>query len=144
MHELPSFGRKTTSGLCRDSQQGDTGMKAKGTRWLAVVGGLVIVLSATPASADGACCFYDSDCNLLCEIISEVLCDAIGGVYQGDGTDCDPNPCCLADFDYNRHVHTPDLLYLLGCWGTPCADLDCDGDTTADDLLILLGAWGPC
>ena len=35
---------------------------------------------------DGACCFPDG----TCEITTEADC---GGVYQGDDTVCDPNPC---------------------------------------------------
>lgn len=48
----------------------------------------------------GACCLGDGTCNLVTGASS---CDAQGGVYQGDGTDCDsvncpqPGACCLTD-----------------------------------------------
>jgi hypothetical protein len=41
-------------------------------------------------------------------------------------------------------VDTADLLFLLGCWGMPCGDVDFDGDTDTSDLLTLLAAWGEC
>ncbi len=37
----------------------------------------------------GACCLPDGSCVVL----TEKECGAQGGDYQGDGTDCDPNPC---------------------------------------------------
>jgi hypothetical protein len=46
---------------------------------------------------EGACCLPSA----MCEIRSEHLCDAAGGVYQGDGTDCTvgcvSGACCLRD-----------------------------------------------
>jgi hypothetical protein len=80
-------------------------------------------LMALPA---GACCFYDDDCNLLCEVVSEMLCDLLGGLYQGEGTDCDPDPCI--DF------------------GACCFDdLSCIDGQTQEDCQNAGGAWqGPC
>ncbi len=40
----------------------------------------------------GACCD-----GTVCTISTEDECNCIGGVYQGDGTTCDPNPCCRPD-----------------------------------------------
>lgn len=37
----------------------------------------------------GACCFDD-----FCDIETKATCEANGGSYQGNGTVCDPNPCC--------------------------------------------------
>jgi len=42
----------------------------------------------TPPTPTGACC-VDEDCS----IATEADCDGAGGVYQGDGTTCSPNPC---------------------------------------------------
>lgn len=36
----------------------------------------------------GACCVGE-----VCSIKTEADCATAGGIYQGDGTDCDPNPC---------------------------------------------------
>jgi hypothetical protein len=36
----------------------------------------------------GACCFGTS-----CSILTAAACSLLGGVYQGDGTLCSPNPC---------------------------------------------------
>ncbi len=52
-----------------------------GTTWADVVGGGV--------PNPGACCFADGSCT---EVL-EADCLASGGVYQGDGTLCTPNPC---------------------------------------------------
>lgn len=42
----------------------------------------------------GACCLTDELFNLFCEIRSnETLCTDDSGVWQGDGTTCDPDPC---------------------------------------------------
>ncbi|MCH7701316.1 MAG: hypothetical protein IID37_06480, partial [Planctomycetes bacterium] len=40
---------------------------------------------------DGACCIQ----GLPCQILGEDECLAQGGVFQGAGTDCDPDPCVL-------------------------------------------------
>jgi len=37
----------------------------------------------------GACCFPDGSC----AVATEIACVAAGGIYQGNDTDCDPNPC---------------------------------------------------
>lgn len=37
----------------------------------------------------GACCFPDGSCTPS----TETACEGAGGVYQGDGTTCSPNPC---------------------------------------------------
>jgi len=41
------------------------------------------------APPTGACCFYDGSCSVM----SQPDCELQGGIYQGDGTVCDPNPC---------------------------------------------------
>lgn len=42
-----------------------------------------------PVGTVGACCFDGG----LCFTLTEDGCNAAGGTYQGDNTDCDPNPC---------------------------------------------------
>ena len=54
---------------------------------------------------------------------------------------------CPADMDGDNVVAVPDLLTLLGAWGTNPGgppDLDGDGTVAVPDLLQLLAAWGPC
>lgn len=41
-----------------------------------------------PPITTGACCISGD-----CSILSESDCSIAGGTYQGDNTDCDPNPC---------------------------------------------------
>ncbi len=49
----------------------------------------------------GACCHDDESC----EILSEAACNAtVDGVYQGDNTVCDPNPCVTGECGCNRTV----------------------------------------
>lgn len=78
-------------------------MKAMQPAWLAALGGLMVMCVSAPAHAEpgvGACCLSDG----TCEEGSELICTLAGGVYQGDGTDCDTvdcegwGACCFVDF----------------------------------------------
>ena len=52
---------------------------------------------------------------------------------------------CAADVTQDGRVSVPDLLRLLGTWGTCClADIDGNGVVAQTDLLMLLAAWGVC
>lgn len=63
------------------------------------------VLDATPTPGTpndgscgpvlGACCFINGTCSNL----TQDDCAAQGGTYQGNGTDCDPNPCVAQPTD---------------------------------------------
>ncbi len=46
----------------------------------------------TPFPSTGACCVGE-----ICSVTTEDDCTGMGGVYQGNGTTCDPNPCCCED-----------------------------------------------
>jgi len=65
----------------------------------------------------GACC-VDAVC-MWSETMDEAACDLEGGVYQGDGTDCDPNPCigacCYPDGSCEE-------LTEAGCFGEYLGD----------------------
>lgn len=104
----------------------------------------------------GACC--DGGCT---DGVDQAACQASGGTYQGDGTDCATSPCpsqCPADLNGDLDINAPDLAIVLGNWGTcpsPCTpglpgttclgDLDGDCDVNAMDLAIMLGCWAqPC
>jgi len=41
-----------------------------------------------PVPREGACCIGED-----CVILTEADCGLAGGLYQGDDTVCDPNPC---------------------------------------------------
>lgn len=60
-----------------------------------------------PPTITGACCPVDGPCF----ISTQVVCEAGGGTYQGDNTDCDPDPC--APFDCGSEL-------FLGCVGVMC------------------------
>lgn len=49
-----------------------------------------------PEDVCTACCFPDGSCEDMCGpsiIFPNARCTALGGEPQGEGTDCDPNPC---------------------------------------------------
>ena len=54
----------------------------------------LFVLAVAPrsvvAQAQGACCFSDGSCQVLG---NDTACGSEGGVFEGIGTTCDPNPC---------------------------------------------------
>ncbi len=71
---------------------------------------------------NGACCGINGQCILECES----LCS---GVYQGDGTECDPNPCrgacCISGFGCGDRT-AASCASFNGAYrgdGTTCADL---------------------
>ena len=57
-------------------------------------------------------------------------------------------PACPADLNGDGIVDVPDLLLLLGNWGScppPCTpDTNGDGSVNVTDLLALFAAWGAC
>ncbi len=77
--------------------------------------------------ATGACC-NDADCT----ITTEVCCENNDGIYQGDDTTCDPNPCvtgaCCVD-------GVCSITTEAGCSGTYMGD-----DTTCDPNPCVTGA----
>ena len=51
------------------------------------------------------------------------------------------------DLDGSKDVRVPDMIILLGSWGScPGCPADFNGDDEVDilDLIILLSSWGPC
>lgn len=74
----------------------------------------------------GACCFNDG----ACEFTTEAQCTEDGGVYQGDGAPCDPNPCpqCLIEL----------VNDLGGCQGNG------NGPTPDDAWDDAFSDWGDC
>lgn len=100
----------------------------------------------------GACCYKDGSC----EVLRPTQCAAAGGEYQGDNTDCDPNPCpppcnLLGDVNQDTVVDGLDVRgFVRAKLGLPedagdnhaCADygtgtLEGDTDEFVADLLGL-------
>ncbi|MEW6051556.1 MAG: hypothetical protein AB1644_10900 [Candidatus Zixiibacteriota bacterium] len=56
-----------------------------------------VITGGAPTAPTGACCYPDAVGVLQCTVTDQVTCETIlGGVYQGDGTVCDPpQACCL-------------------------------------------------
>lgn len=62
-----------------------------------------------PSTPIGACCVGE-----VCSIKTEADCATAGGIWQGAGTDCDPNPCgCIV-------LHTTVLICYQNL-GDPCS-----------------------
>ncbi len=114
---------------------------------LAAIMAVVAQIAVTPAvagdSAAGACCHGDT-----CQVTSFDVCFITGGVYQGDGTTCDGNPCddvnplgacCVGA---SCQVIEFDLCTSIGGdWqgeDTDCIDgqcqSSCPGDVTGDNM----------
>jgi hypothetical protein len=71
----------------------------------------------------GACCF----CDFSCQVITEAECVAQGGLYFGDGSNCNPPPCdyglapcCLPDGSCEE-IFPPDCGGIVG---DPCTSCD--------------------
>jgi len=106
----------------------------------------------------GACCH---PCDGTCTPgLTAEACQASGGVFQGDVSDCFPNPCaplggcciecsgeCL-DGTTEVECAARDGTFLgacAACSGSVCsgyADLDEDDDVGFSDLILLLNDWG--
>lgn len=79
--------------------------------------------------------------------IGDITTEITGFEFLGELYERQPAPC-PADLDGDGLVRVPDLIILLGEWGScvdDCpADFDADGQVRVPDLLILLGTWGVC
>ena len=62
-------------------------MNALTSIWCGVL--LIALPMSATAGVEGACCFESGDC----VIGTESECTTDGGVFQGEGSSCDPNPC---------------------------------------------------
>jgi hypothetical protein len=89
-----------------------------------------------PCAPVGACCNGDN-----CQVFTEAACTGGGGTYRGDGTDCDPNPCCalLGDLDHNGLVDGRDIQGFVNCFmGTgancACGDFNLNGAVDEPDV----------
>ena len=98
------------------------------------------------ASATGACCAADGTCT----VETESDCLAANGTYEGNGTDCDPNPCSPQDSDGDGVPDTVDVCnntppgVAVDAEGRPLGDLDHDCDTDMVDFeLFQNGFTGP-
>lgn len=79
-----------------------------------------------PPAPMGACCLSDTT-GVTCMVITEADCDSLGGAYQGDGTDCDPDPCVVPTGACCNAPGAPD------CFVTTRADCEADGGDYAGD-----------
>ena len=88
-----------------------------------------LTIDYIPAPSTGGCCFEDGSCSVL----TAGECTSQSGTYQGDGTNCSPNPCaplvgaCCLDDGTCSEVSEADCLSSGGTYrgdGSTClADL---------------------
>ncbi|MBK8232936.1 MAG: hypothetical protein IPK72_20725 [Candidatus Eisenbacteria bacterium] len=84
----------------------------------------------------GACCYPDGSC----VVQGQLDCEANGGIFQGDGTACDPNPCpqptgacCFPDGHCELLIES-ECANAGGTWlglGAPCDPNPCPQPTGA-------------
>ena len=88
----------------------------------------------------GACMVPGFDCSIL----TEDECDAIDGVFIGEGVDCDDVDPCLGDTNADLVVNLDDLLMVIQQWGSGSSegDVNFDGIVDVADLLIVIADWG--
>ena len=119
--------------------------------WFVALSGETALVGA-PGDQDagyrtGAAYFFGalSDCNDNGAID---ICDIADGDSDDDNNNGVLDECeCPWDLDDDDVVGAPDLLFLLGAWGTDPGgppDFNGDGNVGAADLIELLGNWGPC
>jgi hypothetical protein len=70
------------------------GFRAASNQRAARIAALILAaaLCAPSLAFDGACCITGGGA-IFCQISNAKDCAALGGVFQGDGTTCDPFPC---------------------------------------------------
>ena len=105
----------------------------------------VTVRAAPP---EGACCLGDLSC--VAPVSADDCVNVYGGVYQGDGSDCDPNPCkgacCMPDGSCDDSGDEDYCLNTLGGtfqgYGTTCASVTCPspGDDCGNPGTLTLSA----
>ena len=89
-----------------------------------------LVVNYTPATAVGGCCRGGG----VCSLETQSGCTSLGGVYQGSGTSCSPNPCivvtgaCCANNGSCSEGTQTACITGGGTWqgdGTTCESLSC-------------------
>jgi lysyl endopeptidase len=119
--------------------------------WLDPTGSNVTYLDtlAPGVPKTGACCIGTSG---TCLNLYESNCNAGGGTFLGEGTQCadggcEPDPTCDSDINGDGVTNVTDLLEIVSEWGTTGsspADVNGDGVVGVADLLAVIDGWGPC
>ena len=113
------------------------------SKWLSVLSLVVILVLVQSgfaptevwSTAQGACCYPDGSC---ANDILQATCEADGGTFMGDGTDCadvDCGPymgaCCYADGSCGDDLTQAECLGQGGIYmgdGTQCTGVDCGNE----------------
>jgi spore coat protein A len=89
-----------------------------------------LVIDYTPVTAVGGCCQGGG----VCSVLTQTACTTAGGVYQGNGTSCSPNPCivvtgaCCASSGTCSEVTQTSCTTAGGTWqgaDSTCSEVDC-------------------
>ena len=112
------------------------------------------------ASILGACCIEASQ---VCLDLNQMNCNAGGGIYRGNGTECatlecfpENGACCIevtqacvvvpeATCNAGGGLYQGDDTVCgdINCFAPPCpGDINGDGSVTVNDVLALVSAWG--
>ncbi len=96
-----------------------------------LVGDLAIRAVLEIPDPTGACCFINGGCG----VYSQAECTQLGGTYQGNNTDCDPNPCplpsgacCIPSTQGCIDLNQTNCAIVGGIWagaGTSCSTYIC-------------------
>lgn len=121
--------------------------------------GDAVVISDGLVAVDEECCCNNGACcvDTTCSVTTETHCDELGGVYQGDNTDCDPNPCdamCNCTSLLPPFFNSDDGLYyktriddccaLSTTYSTPCSPTLRFATLTATNEACNPGYTGSC
>ena len=85
----------------------------------------------------GACCVYLDDAKEACLMLTEQVCDAFGGTWQGEDSTCVPDnpcqeyrrPCCMSDGQCVDDVDVDECVFLGGqplYFASSCEYENCD------------------
>jgi len=95
----------------------------------------------------GACCLHRNG-EVICRMMSEAVCEAQGGEWNGVGTTCDDKgicePECNCDWNDDGTINNADLNAFLTDYLEGEADFNGDGATTPMDIADFLDCLREC
>ena len=118
---------------------------------------LMFVSFLPEAPTGGACCVFSCEGigqpSVCTDVPGQAECEALGGKYLGDGTDCAGSFCevgvdvCIGDLDGDGSVLLGDFGIFSGNFGQVVplgtgGDLDCDGQVLLADFGIFSNNFG--